>query len=123
MPHQIRQTSIITLEGRTFELETVTHHHNQTYAEYEEDCPEGWEIPAYWQLQSARNSPDRDKFNLLNTWEFVQNPDALSKERGYVARFSADSGRANLDCGRDINGRYAPLGGRYIREISQAETS
>ena len=123
MPHQLRPTDQITLEGRTFELETTNHHQNQTYAEYEEDCPEGWEIPEYWLLPRISNSPDRDKFNLLNTWEFVQTPDALFKEMGYVSRFYANSGEVCLDCDRNRGVHNVSLGGRYVREISQVETS
>ena len=94
--HQIGPTDRVTLEDRTFEVELKPHHQGGTYEECEKDCPKDWQIAIYRLLQDIRNSPDRDKFGLLHTLEFVQNPDKVSRERGYVARFYAGSGWAYL---------------------------
>ena len=121
--HQISQTGKTTLEGKTFELELSPHHQGQTYKECEEDCPQGWQVPTYWLLQSLRNnSQTRDQFGLLNAREYVQNPDNISKQNGYVARFSANSDWADLVCNRDPTVRSPFLRVRYVREISEEST-
>ena len=75
------------------EIQTKIHHKDKTLSECEKDLEEGESIPTYEQLQFLRNSDKyRDKLNLLDTWEFVQNPDKISKKNGYVARFIVYSG-------------------------------
>lgn len=79
--HKIRMTGKVNLEGRTWELELTLHHYGRDYIECEADCPEGWQIPTYWLLQSMRNDPKtRKKFGLLYTFEHVQNPDDISRK-------------------------------------------
>ena len=118
--HQIGETGRVTLEGTIFEVELKSHHQGSTYQQCEEDCPEGWQIPTYFLLQSMRNdSAIRDQFGLKTTWEYVQNPDAISRGNGYVARFYAISVGAFLNCSRVPADRDASLGVRFAREISQ----
>jgi len=118
MAHQIGQTGRVTLESKTFEVELETHHKNKTYEEYKVDCPEGWQIPTYWLLQEIRNSPkSREKFGLLNTYEYTQNRDNISGRQGCVSGFIADSGVVYLNCNWDPSYRDGRLGVRYAREI------
>src|SRR3989344_5749796 len=118
--HQIGETGRVTLEDKTFEVELKIHHQGRTYQQCVEDCPKEWQIPTHWLLQSMRNIPEtRDKFGLVGTWEFVQNPDAISRNKGYVAWLDAGSSRAVLDCYMDPTNRGASLGVRYAREISE----
>ena len=50
-------------------------------------------------------------------WVFVPNPDKLSKDNGFGARLSADSGRTGLYCGWDPTGSDASLGVFLWRRI------
>ncbi len=90
-------TKIVKLSIGTYEIETKIHHFNKTYAECEKDCPKGWEIITYPIIQELRNTYS-EIFNLLDTWEFVQNPDKIRKDKGEVAWFVADSDGASLYC-------------------------
>ncbi len=98
------------------EVQTKIHHKNQTLAEAEKDLAKGESIPTYEQIQWLRNSKYKDQLNLDDTWEFVQNPDNISKENNYVARFCADSDYADLDCGRVASVSYSYLGVRFVRK-------
>ena len=109
-------TKIVKLSCGTFEVEIKIHHFNKTYAECEKDCPKGWEIATYPILQELRNTQPED-FDLINTWEFCQNADVISKKNKYVARFIAYSDGANLSCGRVPSYTYSALGVRFVRRI------
>lgn len=111
------KTKTITTPYGTYEVETKIHHLDKTYAECEVDCPKGWEMATYEVLQWLRNSEHRNKFNLLNTWEFVQQPDKINKEKGFVAWFCAGSVRSDLGCCRDASNRLGALGVRYMRKV------
>ena len=98
------------------EVQTKIHHKNKNYKECENDLIKGESIPTYEQIQWLRNSKYKDQLNLDDTWEFVQNPDNISKENGYVARFYAYSGYADLDCGRYSGYSGSSLGVRFVRK-------
>ena len=98
------------------EVQTKIHHKNKTYSECEKDLNKGESIPTYEQIQWLRNSKYKDQLNLDDTWEFVQNPDNISKENNYVARFYADSDYAVLDCDRDSDDSNSTLGVRFVRK-------
>ena len=103
------------------EIQTKIHHKNKTYAECEKDLSKGESIPTYEQIQWLRNSKYKDQLNLDDTWEFVQNPDKISKENGFVARFNADSGGALLGCDRDPSVRDSSLGVRFVRKLNKSK--
>jgi radical SAM superfamily enzyme YgiQ (UPF0313 family) len=111
-------TKIVKLSMGTYEIETKIHHFNKTYAECEKDCPKGWQIATYPILQELRNTKP-EEFNLLETWEFVQNPDKIRKEKGEVARFLAGSGGASLYCNRVPSNSVDGLGVRFVRKVSK----
>ena len=98
------------------EIQTKIHHKNKTYAECEKDLSKGESIPTYEQIQWLRNSKYKNKLNLDDTWEFVQNPDNISKENGYVAGFGAGSDCAYLDCDGGSSYSYSDLGVRFLRK-------
>ena len=98
------------------EVQTKIHHKGKIYAECEKDLGKEESIPTYEQIQWLRNSKYRDQLNLLDTWEFVQNPDNISKENNYVAGFCADSGCAFVDCDGDSDDSSSSLGVRFIRK-------
>ena len=99
------------------EVQSKIHHKDKTYAECEKDLSKEESIPTYEQIQWLRNSKYRDQLNLKDSWEFVQNPDKISKENGYVAGFFALSGFAYLDC--DVGSSYSisVLGVRFVRGL------
>ena len=97
------------------EIQTKIHHKNKNYTECEKDLEKGESIPTYEQIQWLRNSKYKDQLNLDDSYEFVQNPDNISKENGYVAGFFADSDCAYLDCGRSSSYSYSDLGVRFVR--------
>ncbi len=103
-------------------IQTKIHHKDKTYAECEKDLGKGESIPTYQQIQFLRNSKKyRDKLNLIDTYEFVQNPDEIGKENNYVARFGAFSGYAYLDCDRDSDYSDSDLGVRFCKKISKGK--
>ena len=113
------KTLIIQTPYGKVEIEKKIHHFDKTYAECEKDCPEGWQIPTYEVLQFLRNSKFIDELNLLTTWEFVINPDEISKKNNYVAGFYASSDWAYLNCYREPVNSYSSLGVRYMRFLKE----
>ncbi len=103
------------------EIQTKIHHKNKIYSECEKDLGKGELIPTYEQIQWLRNSKYKDQLNLDDTWEFVQNPDNISKKNGYVARFYAGSDYADLDCNGDSDNSFSNLGVRFVhKKISRS---
>ena len=113
---EIDKTEWIYIPELKIEVQTKIHHKNKTYSECEEDLSKGESIPTYEQIQWLRNSKYKDQLNLDDTWEFVQNPDNVSKENNYVAWFCACSGYAYLCCGGDSGGSSSTLGVRFVRK-------
>lgn len=110
------KTEWLYISELKIEVQTKIHHKGKTYAECEKDLSKEELIPTYEQIQWLRNSKYKDQLNLLDTWEFVQNPDNISKENGYVARFYAGSDYAVLYCYWDSDGSYSALGVRFVRK-------
>ena len=103
------------------EIQTKIHHKDKTYAECEKDLNKGESIPTYEQIQWLRNSKYKDQLNLDDTYEFVQNPDNISKGNGYVAGFYADSGYAILNCDRYSSDSGSNLGVRFVRRTKDGK--
>jgi len=99
------------------EIQIEIHHKNQTYTNCEKDLNTGESIPTYEQIQWLRNSKYKNQLNLDDTYEFVQNPDNISKENGYVARFYAYSDCACLSCDWGSSGSGSVLGVRFVRKL------
>ena len=116
-----RKTLIVKTSLGKIEIETEIHHFDKTFEECKEDCLEGWQIATYPILQELRNSKHCKELNLYYTWEFVQQPDIISKKSGYVAGFVAGSVRAYLDWDRGPGVRFSSLGVRYFRFINKVK--
>lgn len=92
-------------------------YNNKTYAEILPLLKKGERIADYPLLQKLRNS---GKYEFLKDfWVFVPNPDKISLENKYVARFSASSGRASLSCSGDPGSRNSGLGVFVVRKKKQ----
>ncbi len=110
------KSSYIYIPELKIEIQTKIHHKDKTYEECEKDLSDGESIPTYEQIQWLRNSKYINQLNLLDTWEFVQNPDNISKKNGYVAGFIAGSDYAGLNCDRGSSNAGSNLGVRFVRK-------
>ena len=106
----------IDIPELNIQVQTKIHHKDKTYAECEKDLAKGELIPTYEQIQWLRNSKYKDQLELEDTWEFVQNPDNISKENGYVAGFCAYSDFVCLGCGGVASVSVSGLGVRFVRK-------
>ena len=90
-------------------------HFNKKWIDQLNCLKKGEKIASYHLLQQLRNSQNwPDSFS--NFWVNVPNPDKISENKGYVARFVANSSRAYLDCGRDPLDSNSALGVFVIRK-------
>lgn len=102
------------------EVQTKIHHLDKTLSEAMKDLKKGESVITYKQVQWLRNSKYMEQLNLEDTYEFVYpNPDKISSENDYVARFYADSDYANLDCDRNASDSNSDLGVRFVRKRSK----
>ncbi len=107
------------------EIQKEIHHKNKSYDDLVKEFGEKFleeNLPTYSELQALRNLENKGKYKLglIDTWEFVKQEDEISKKNGYVARFGADSGCCNLNCGRSSDVPYSDLGVRFIkRKVSK----
>jgi len=111
----------IKIPELNIEIQTKIHHKDKTYAECEKDLSKGESIPTYEQIQWLRNSKYKDQLNLEDTYEFVQNPDNISRKNGYVARFFAGSYFAGLVCGLYSSFSYSFLWVRFVRRTKDGK--
>ena len=81
--------------------------------------PEGWRL---WEPEESvklyKDKKLRKKLNLEDCWFFVQSRYFLPK---YVARFWADSGWADLGCGRNPQDSDSDLGVRFCRDLKKVK--
>ena len=98
------------------EVQTKIHHLNETLSNAMKDMKKDERLITYPEIQWLRNSKYAEQLNLINTWEFVEQPDNVSKKNGYVARFIAFSDVACFGCGRDASVRDVSLGVRFVRK-------
>lgn len=98
------------------EYETKTHDYNKKLSEI--NITKGWRL---WKVSDFEkfSLEDWDKLNIKDDWFFIEQPFAYNKEKGYVARFDADSGWAVLDCGRGPSDSDSALGVRWCRDLKE----
>ena len=110
----------IQIPEKGVEIQKSIHHKGDSYdALVKEFGKETLEknLPTYELLQWLRNNDKYCKMlGLVDTWEFVVQPDNISKKNGYVARFYAGSDCAGLNCGRDSDYSYSSLGVTFVRK-------
>lgn len=98
---------------------------NITFAEAEKRKPRGWDIPTMQQGADIINNKKASEF--IEVWDgkhdfFVKQPINKNKEKGYVARWYAYSGRAYLGCYCDALGSDPDLRVIYVRELPKKKT-
>ena len=107
--------------GKNIEIMKEITHKGKSFEEIQKLIPEGCILPTYFELQELRNSDKIDELHLRDTWEFVENPDKIAKENGFVARFFANSGVADLYCDGVPRLSVAGLGVRFVRDINSKD--
>ncbi len=99
-----------------YEISKKQLYNGKTYQKIKESLKDNEFIADYPLLQKLRNSNKfPDTFNKF--WVFVPNPDKISEQNGYVARFYACSGYAVLDCDYDASDSDSTLGVFVVRKI------
>ena len=117
----------IYIKELNIEVQKNKHHLNKSYDELKEEFGEKYleeHLLTFNEVQKLRNleSEGKYKLGLKDTWEFCKQEDLISKKKGLVARFIADSGGLDLYSGRgsDVSDSY--LGVRFInRKIKENE--
>jgi hypothetical protein len=108
--------SVNSINGKCiYEISTEQLHNNKTYAEITSLLKDNEQIADYPLLHKLRNSGEFDF--LKDFLVFVPNPDKISKKNNYVARFDANSYRANLYCDRSPTYSYPSLGVFIVRRV------
>lgn len=111
------KTEWIYIKELKIEVQPKIHHLNKTLAVAMKDLKKGESVVTYEQVQWLRNSKYKDQLNFVDTWEFVYpNPDKISADNGYVARFSAGSDCAYLYCFGNSDNSDSTLGVRFVRK-------
>jgi hypothetical protein len=103
-----------TIKIGNYEYEIKEHDFNLTFAKAKDLCPEGWEL---WTHQDCinlyNNKKTRKQLNLSTCWFYIINP----FKNNYIARFYADSDRADLFCIRLPQYSNTALGVRFKRKL------
>ncbi|MCK5625032.1 hypothetical protein KAI04_04270 [Candidatus Pacearchaeota archaeon] len=109
----------IYIKELDIEVQKEKHHLNKSYDDLKEEFGEELEenLLTFNEAQKLRNleAEGKYKLGLKDTWEFCKQEDIISKKKGRVARFYADSD--GLDLGADWSSDYSfsDLGVRFVR--------
>ena len=110
----LNQPTIIEIPELKIEVETQIHDKDKCLKDI--ITPKGWRLLTANEIIFLFNNY-AEQLNLKATWEFIEQPFNLNKEKDYVARFYVLSDRAILDCDGSPGGRDAGLGVRFCRNI------
>jgi hypothetical protein len=105
----------IKIKELNLEVEVKIHEKGKLLSEIK--IPKGWRLLNFNEIVWLFNSKYREKLNLQDTWEFIEQPFELNKKKGYVARFYADSVWASLYCFGDPDVRSGSLGVRFCKDL------
>jgi hypothetical protein len=117
--HEIEDRSSIKIKELRIEVETEIHDKDKTLKEIE--IPKGWRLLTLEEIMWLHNSKYKKKLNLDDTWEFIEQPFKINKENNFVARFVANSDRANLYCNGIPDYSYSSLGVRFCRDLKKGD--
>ena len=97
-------------------IEVETEIHDKEKCLKDIQIPKGCRLLTTNEITFLHNNEKyRKQLHLENTWEFIEQPFELNKEKGYVARFCAYSGVSDLECYGGPQGSDANLGVRWCR--------
>ena len=117
LKREIDKTKWLKIPEKEIEITSKPVHLGKTLSEARKLLNKGEEVASYELLQYLRNSEIYKKC-FKKFWVFVYpNPDKISEENGYVARFGAGSDRANLNCNRDADYSNPSLGVFVVRKL------
>ncbi len=104
------------------EIQSKIHHKGKSYDDLKEEFGEEYleeHLLTYNQLKELKNLEHDEKYDLglKKTYEFVKQEDLFMKDKGYVARFYANSDYAYLYCDGGSSYSYSYLGVRFVRKL------
>ncbi len=106
----------IIIKELNIEVETKIHNKNKTLNEIK--IPDGWRLLTVSEIIFLTNKYKKE-LNLEKTWEFIEQPFKINKEKNYVARFYAYSDVAYLFAIWDSTYSDRALGVRFCRDIGE----
>ena len=114
----ITPTKTIKIKELKIEVETQIHDKGNKLSDIK--IPKGWRLLKAQEVITLHNKYAKE-LNMLDTWEFTEQPFELNKQKSYVARFIAFSDRAFLFRGRDPEYSSSSLGVRFCKDITDEE--
>lgn len=113
VPEEPKET--IKIPELKIEIETKIHDKGKILKDV--NIPKGWRLLTVSEvIFLSNNQKYRKLLNMVDTWEFIEQPFDFNRSKQYVAGFNADSDRAGLYC--NWNPRYSDpsLGVRFVRD-------
>lgn len=108
-----------TVKVGNVEYETETHDFNKKLSDI--TIPKGWRLWRYDECVKLHNDKKlRKKLNIEECWFFIKQPFKFNEEKGYVARFDANSDGALLYCGGNPEDSGSSLGVRFARDFKKS---
>jgi hypothetical protein len=115
---ETEKNKVSTIEIDGWEYENKEHGFNETLSEIK--ILKGWELWTYEDCIKLHNNENfRKALNLGDCWFFIEQPFSFNKEKGFVARFYADSDRADLYCNGGPTVTNSSLGVRFKRKVKK----
>ena len=119
------EENLIEIPKLGIKIEKSTHHIGKSYDDLKKEFGKKYlekHLPTYSQLQFLRNLKRyRDKLGLDNTHEFILQEDLISKKKGYVTRFDADSGSICINSQWLSSGGMICAGVRFVFPIGESK--
>ena len=112
----ITPTKTIKIKELKIEVETQIHDKGNKLSDIK--IPKGWRLLKAQEVITLHNKYAKE-LNMLVTWEFIEQPFELNKQKSYVARFVAVSDGAYLYCGRGPEFSGSSLGVRFCKDITE----
>ena len=117
--HEIERETIkikeLNIKELNIEVETNIQQKGKSFNEIK--IPKGWRLLTMEEIKFLHNSKYKEDLNLVDTWEFIEQPLELNKKNDYVAGFNADSYWANFVCYWGPDDRFDSLGVRFCRDL------
>lgn len=107
-----------TIKVKELCIEVETEIHDKGKALLNIKIPKGWRLLRSEEIIFLHNNEEyKKKLNMGHTWEFIEQPFNLNKEKGYVARFDASPGCVSLYYDRNPSSMLSSLGIRFCKDL------